>query len=310
LKNKIFELINRPFEFLFKWRPYSRFRFLMYFFIFASIPMLAYGIKPYNLEIIKIIIFTIIILYSGFFAVIIWNDICDADIDAIVHPKRAVPLGLINTKKFFSIALVFSAIVFLFSYLINFICFLFVGLAALFVAFHNRYLRRKISIPAYSEIITPLQWTIVPIFSFLAIKNFNIIDMSLLIAFTYFADAAHDIPEGIHDAEGDHKVGIQTYTTSFGEKTASKISFIMIIFAGIIGIILSIKTILTPFFLIPFLPFWIYTLFFSYEFIKKKKDEMQKQGLLVGLRIYRFFWGTYVLIFFDVFIQIVKFHFF
>ena len=132
----------------------------------------------------------------------------------------------------------------------------------------------------------------------------------LLIAFTYFADAAHDIPEGIHDSEGDRKSGIRTYTTSFREKTASKISFIMIVLAGLIGVILSIKTILTPFFLIPFLPFWIYTLFFSYKFIKKKKDEMQEQGLLLGLRIYRFFWGTYVLIFFDVFIQIVKFHFF
>ena len=74
-------MIMRPFNFLFEWRPYSPFRFIMYFFMYASIPMFFYGIKPYDLDFIRIIIFTIIVLYSGFFASIIWNDICDADID-------------------------------------------------------------------------------------------------------------------------------------------------------------------------------------------------------------------------------------
>ena len=39
-----------------------------YVFMFASVPMLAYGIKPYNLEVSKIIIFTIVTMYAGFFA--------------------------------------------------------------------------------------------------------------------------------------------------------------------------------------------------------------------------------------------------
>jgi len=47
--------------------------------------------------------------------------------------------------------------------------------------------------------------------------------MILLVLFTYFADNAHDLPEGIHDMEGDHKLGVKTYATSFGEKNAEKI---------------------------------------------------------------------------------------
>lgn len=303
-------MIMRPFNFLFEWRPYSPFRFIMYFFMYASIPMFFYGIKPYDLDFIRIIIFTIIVLYSGFFAAIIWNDICDADIDAIVHPKRAIPMKKISKKKFFGVAIIFSALVLIFSYLVNLRCFLFVGFAALFVAFHNKYLKRRVKFPAYSEIVTPFQWTIFPIFGFLAINNSSIVNMMLLVAFTYLADGAHDYPEGIHDAEGDRRAGLMTYTTSFGEKSAARMSFLMLFIAGIIGIILYFKTILTPIFLILFLSLWVYTLFFSYKFLKMNRENTKKNGLSTGLKIYRFFWATYVFIFFDILIQILVLHFY
>ena len=278
--------------------------------MFASMPIFFYGLNSYDFEIIKIIIFTIIVMYNGFFAVIIWNDICDVDIDAIVHSDRALPKGKISKKKFFRIAIVFSIFVFVFSYLVNIRCFLFVGIAALFVAFHNKYLRRFVKIKAYSEIITPLQWTIVPIFGFIAIEGSNIFNMFLLIIFTYFADGAHDIPEGIHDAEGDKRDGIKTYATSFGEKTAARISFIMLFLAGITGLILYHNSILTIIFLVPFVSFWLYTLYYSYNNLSMKIDDMRKFGLSTGLKIYRFFLATYVFIFLDIFIRLLDLHYF
>lgn len=308
MSDKTKNIIWRPFSFLFEWRPYSPYRFILYFFMYASLPMFYYGIKPYDMEIIKIIIFSIIVMYSGFFAAIIWNDICDVDIDAIVHSKRALPMGKISKNKFFRIALIFSVIVFIFSYLISLKCFLFIGLAALFIAFHNKYLRRKIKIHAYSEIFTPLQWIIIPIFTFLAIDDSNLIDMMLLVAFTYFADGAHDLPEGIHDSKGDSRIGIKTYTTTFGEAIAAKMSFIMLFVSGLIGVILYFKTILTPLFLIPFVMLWVYTLYFSYGFLKMEKKDMMKSGLSIGLKIYRFFLATFVFIFIDIFIQIFNLH--
>ena len=142
-------IIKKSFVFITKWRSLPVYELISYFFMFASIPMLAYGIQTYNYEIIRIILLTILTMYSGFFATLIWNDITDADIDIIAHPDRPIPSGRINIKKFFKIALIFSALNFIFAVLISIWCFIIVGITALFVAFHNKYFKRKIKLPAY-----------------------------------------------------------------------------------------------------------------------------------------------------------------
>jgi len=131
-----------PFTFLSQWRSLPSFELMSYILMFASMPMLAYGIKPYDFVILKIILFSILSLYSGFFAALIWNDITDADIDSIAHPDRPLPSGRISSKKFFGIAVVFSATTFLFAYLVSFWCLVLVGLTALFVTFHDEYLKK------------------------------------------------------------------------------------------------------------------------------------------------------------------------
>ena len=129
--------------------------------------------------------------------------------------------------------------------------------------------------------------------------------MILLILFTYFADNAHDLPEGIHDIKGDIKIGVKTYANSFGKKNAARISFVMFIISGVLGIILYLKTILSLIFLIPFLAIWIYTLFYSFNLIKIKDDEMEKFGKIVGRKGFNYFLLSFDLIFLDVFIQLM-----
>ena len=255
----------RPIIFLSQWRSLPLYELLSYVLMFACIPMLAYGVKSYNNEILIIIILTVLTLYCGFFAALIWNDITDVDIDAIAHPNRPIPSGKIKTKKFFVIALIFSALTFIFAFLISVFSLFLVGIAALFVAFHNKYLKR-VKIPAYSEIFTPVQWIVVAVFGFFAIwtnipqfstfsinlsflgiiyaNQDTIIQMIILVLFTYFAVNAHDLAEGIVDAKGDKKHGVRTYATSFGEKNAARISFIWFLISGILGIILFYITIL------------------------------------------------------------------
>ncbi|RLF31052.1 MAG: hypothetical protein DRM98_06105, partial [Thermoplasmata archaeon] len=316
----------RPFKFLSQWRSLPPYELISYLLMYASVPMLAYGLQLYNLKILKIIIFTIITLYSGFFAALIWNDITDADIDAIAHPDRPIPSGRISSKKFFSIALVFSASTFIFAFLVSPWCFLLVGFVALFVTFHDKYLKKKVKrIPAYSEIFTPLQWVTVAVFGFLAIwtafpqtsqilinipylgkisaSNSAVQQMILLMLFTYFADNAHDLAEGIVDAEGDRKHGVRTYATSFGEKNAARISFSMFFISGLLGVLLFFKTILSFVFLIPFLLIWLYILHLSYQLLKSEKKEMKKIGTLVGRKGFDYFLLSYDLIFLDVLLQ-------
>ncbi len=56
------------------------------------------------------------------------------------------------------IALVFSALTFTFSFLVSFWCFIFIAALALFVTFHNKYFKKNVKLPAFSEIATPLQF--------------------------------------------------------------------------------------------------------------------------------------------------------
>jgi geranylgeranylglycerol-phosphate geranylgeranyltransferase len=297
--------------------------------MFASVPMIAYGIRPYNYEVSKIIIFTIITMFSGFFAVLIWNDINDMDIDSIVHPDRPIPSGRVSKNKLFVIALFFSFITFIFSILISIWSFLVVFIAAIFVALHNKYFKKLIKFPAYSEIFTPLQWAVVALLGYIVIwstfplssgfciylpfigsfctNGYEFVNMMVLIFFIYFADAAHDLPEGIHDSDGDIAYGVRTYTTSFSGKTAAKISFIMLILSGILGIILFIRTDLTLIFLIPFLIIFVYTLLYSYRLQAKRFKEMKNYGSIVGKKIYNFILFSFDLIFLDIFINILLF---
>ena len=309
MPNTIDFKITRPFLFLSQWRSLPWYELVSYVFMFASMPMLMYEVKPYNSSILSIILLTILSLYSGFFAVLIWNDITDADIDATVHPDRPIPSKRISRRKFFSIALFFSATTFIFSYLINLWCLLLVGFTALFVTIHNRYLKRIVKIPAYSEIFSPIQWIIVPIFGFFAVDGADFQNIILLVIFSYFAVNAHDMPEGIHDANGDREYGVRTYATSFGEANAARISFAMFFISGIFAIVLYFRTILTPIFLIPFLVIWLYALYNSYQFINtdNKKKEL---GMIYGRKGFNYFLAVFDLIFLDIFIQILIYNFF
>jgi len=321
----------RPFNFISNWRSLPIFELISYVFMFSSMPMLAYGIKSYNFEIFKIIILSILSLYSGFFAALIWNDITDAEIDSIIHPDRPIPSGRISCKKFFGIALIFSAMTFIFSFLVSFWCLILVGATALFVTFHDKYLKKIIKFPAYSEIFTPIQWIIVPIFGFLALwtafpatggitiilpyigdifgyisyDSYDFQNMILLVIFTYFTDNAHDLPEGIHDIDGDRRLNVKTYATSFGEKNAARISFIMYLLSGLLGVIIFYRTILSFIFLIPFLCIWFYTTYYSYKLLKLDKEDIKSFGSVVGRKGFNYFLMVFNLIFLDIFIQLI-----
>lgn len=294
--------------------------------MYTTVPLLAYGIQIYDWGIFRIILLSILTLFSGYFATLIWNDISDMEIDKIAHPDRTIPSGRITPKQFFIVALLFSAIVFTCAVLISVWCLFIVGMAALFVTFHNKFLKKIIKIPAYSEIFTPVQWVTVAVFGYVAIWTalpqshairYNLpvlgaiafdadsfINMILLVLFTYFADDAHDLPEGIHDIDGDKKHGVRTYASSFGIKTSAKVSFAMYFISGIFAIIFFFRTILSPIFLVLFLIIWIYTLNWSYRYIKKDEQEMKDTGLIIGQKGFNYFLTVFDLMLLDILLQL------
>jgi 4-hydroxybenzoate polyprenyltransferase len=294
--------------------------------MYTTVPLLAYGIQVYDWGIFRIILLSILTLFSGYFATLIWNDISDMEIDKIAHPDRTIPSGRITPKQFFIVALLCSAIVFTCAVLISVWCLFVVGMAALFVTFHNKFLKKIIKIPAYSEIFTPVQWVTVAVFGYVAIWTalpqshairYNLpvlgaiafdadsfINMILLVLFTYFADDAHDLPEGIHDIDGDKKHGVRTYASSFGIKTSAKVSFAMYFISGIFAIIFFFRTILSPIFLVLFLIIWLYTLNWSYHYIKKDEQEMKDTGLIIGQKGFNYFLTVFDLMLLDILLQL------
>lgn len=332
LKQKEKSLIFQSFKFIMHWRDLPTYELLSYALMFASVPMLAYGIQSYKYEIIRITFLTIITLYAGFFAALIWNDITDSDIDVVAHPNRPLPSGKINAKKFFRIALIFSAVTFCSAFLISFWCFILVGIAALFVAFHNKYFKRKVKFPAYSEIFSPLQWTIVVLFGFLAVwtafpqhsdisfgsplfgvisTNYNAFQqMVLLFLFMYFADGAHDIAEGIHDYQADKEHGVRTYATSFGVERVKIIPLLYCCISGLFGFFLFIHTFLSPVFLCFFLLVFSYSLYYCWQLYKSEKDLLNKNGMFVGRKLYNYVLFSFDILFLDILLQIIYFNFF
>ncbi len=321
-------VIKKPFEFMSTWRSLPAYELISYVIMYSSVPMLAYGLQSYGWNMLRIITLTILCMYSGFFAALIWNDITDADIDKIAHPDRPIPGGRISKTKFFIIALFFSATTFIFAYLISIWCLLLVGIAAIFVAIHNRFLKKLIKIPAYSEIFTPVQWIVMAAFGFIAIwsaipqssnfiltmpifggaistNNSEIQTMLLLVVFTYFTDVAHDLPEGIHDIQGDFKMGVKTYATSFGIQKAAKISFAMFFISGILGILLFFKTFLSPLFLVIFLILWLNIMRYSYKLLKAESKNKIEMATIVGRKGFDYFLFCFNLIFADILIQLI-----
>ncbi|MBU0496746.1 MAG: UbiA family prenyltransferase [Candidatus Thermoplasmatota archaeon] len=322
---------RKPFAFITQWRPFPAYELLSYVFMFASVPMLAYGQQSYSIAMIWVIVLSIITLYSGFFAALIWNDITDIDIDSVVHPSRPIPGGRITSSRFFAVALLFSAFTFIFGVMTSIWCLGVVGFTALFVAFHNKFLKKRVRIPAYSEVFTPVQWLAVAIFGYVAIwtvipQHFTISldipllgplstnvyelqNMVLLVIFTYFADNAHDIPEGIHDVVGDRKAGVRTYASSFGIQRAGIIAVAMYGLAGFLGILLFFRTILSPLFLVLFIVLWLWGLRWYQKLLHLPEKDFEMVGKVVGRKGYDFFLMVYNLIFFDLCIQILNTHY-
>lgn len=317
--------------FIASWRSLPPYELASYPLMFASVPMLAAGMRQYNATLIKTILFTVISLYGGFFAALIWNDITDADIDSVAHPDRPIPSGRISRKKFFAIAVLFSVITVIFAYLISVWCLALTISAALYVAIHNVFLKRSVPIPAYSEISTPIQWVVVGLFGYVAVWSAlpgggdmaitlprlgallvspaDFWKMILLVNFIYFTDSCHDIPEGIVDADGDRIAGVRTYATSFGERNATRVALVWFVLAGLLGIVLFAVTSLSYLFLCSFILLSTYTGSYFLRLVRMTDiAEIRAFCPTVGRKGFNHFLFVFDLMFLDLLLQRIISH--
>lgn len=273
--------LRRLIDFIASWRSLPPYELVSYPLMFASVLMLAYGKKPYDGALLRVLVPTVLALYAGFFAALIVNDLTDADIDAAAHPDRPLPAGRVSKRTFALVAAGFALACFGFSLAVSPFCLLVAVGTFAFALVHDKYLKRGLRIPGYSEFFGSTQWLTVGFFGYLAVwsrapverslelavpvlgtlatSRDEVLNMLLLAAFIYFVDTWHDIPEGILDIEGDRKAGVTTFAVSFGEKTATKLSFAMFLVSGVVGVALFLRTALSPLFLVGFLALYVTT---------------------------------------------------
>lgn len=324
-------LLKRIARFVATWRSLPPYELVSYPLMFAAVPMLAVGAQRYDASLVRILLFTVISQYSGFFAALIWNDITDADIDAVVHPDRPIPAGRITKVRFFGIAVLFAISTIGFAWMISPWALAVTLSVAAYVGLHDLALKRYVPIPAYSEIATPMQWTAVGIFGFVAVwsrlphgGDWTIAlpvlgplsaspgdwgRMVLLAAFIYFTDACHDLPEGIVDADGDRAAGVRTYTTSFGERRAAVIALVWFLLSGVLGVALFAVTSLSYLFLCGFLVLLVYS---GVDFVRLARTSdvrsMTELARALGRKGFNHFLFVFDLMFVDLLVQVIARH--
>lgn len=319
--------LRRLIDFVAGWRSLPPYELVSYTLMFASVPMLASGTRRFDgTLLLRVIAPTVLSLYAGFFAALIVNDITDADIDASAHPDRPIPAGRVSKRTFVIASAIFALLCFGFAAAVSAWCLLVTVGTFAFALVHNKYLKRGLRIPGYSELFGSTQWLAVGVFGYVAVwsrapverslevslpllgtlstSQDELLNMLLLAAFIYSVDTWHDIPEGILDIEGDRKAGVTTFALSFGEKTAARLSFAMFLLSGLVGVALFLRTSLSPLFLVGFLALYLSTARYPWRMVRSVGGPAMRAACSdAGRKGFDYFLFCFDLIFLDLLVQ-------
>jgi 4-hydroxybenzoate polyprenyltransferase len=268
----------------------------------CGIMMLGFGIVNYRLVFLLKIFLGIISTYLMMLGSLALNDICDIECDKISNPTRALPCGKVDKKSLYVVALSLFFMAGLFSLMINVYCFIIVIVELLLCLLHYGYTKRNLSIPGSSELLTPLQAAVMPVYCFFLANNFSFLPILIGALFVYFADVSSDISGAVRDREGDLKNNVKTFAVSFGNKTAAILSTITFFIALFFSILLAKYTLLGPIYLTIVLFAAVYTFYLLTKLIKNPSIENGRNSFVMGSS---FFYYTAFGIFVDVFIKII-----
>lgn len=183
------------------------------------------------------------------YATLMLNDLCDREIDVVVHPHRPLPQGRVEPKALLSASLVLYLLSFGLAALISREALLVAIAQFVLSAVHYGYTKRHLSLPGSSEFITALQWSLVPTFCFVVAGKYDLATIAWLTAFIYLADVSLNVGDGVRDRRGDEAVGVKTTAVVFGGRAAALLSFVLFLAAATAGVVGWWTTALGPTFL-------------------------------------------------------------
>lgn len=217
------------------------------FSIFAficGIVISANNVAPNN-ETILLISIALFLFFAGGFAI---NDYFDIERDKINAPERPLPSNKLKKNKalFLSIVLLMGGL-FLFS-LTNDLPIFLLSIFILFLLITYSGTLKKywyLSIPSTAFICASP-------FLYAGIVNNNIVPVFMPFFITFLFVFAREIIKDIKDISGDTLFNLKTLPIIYGEKTAIKIFYLIIILISVVGILAYILNSYTNYYLILF----------------------------------------------------------
>ena len=180
------------------------------------------------------------------YATLMLNDLCDREIDAVVHPERPLPQGKVDPRALLHASMLLYLTSFAVAALISVAALLVLVVQFLLSAIHYGYTKRRLPVPGSSEFLTALQWSVVPAFCFAVAERYDVSTIAWLTAFIYLADVSLNVGDGVRDRAGDAALGVRTTAAVFGGRAAAVLALALFLAAVGVGVAAWWATALGP----------------------------------------------------------------
>jgi geranylgeranylglycerol-phosphate geranylgeranyltransferase len=156
------------------------------------------------------------------------NDYYDRAIDAINEPSRPIPSGSVSVREALAFVFVFSAIGFVFAYLISVLC-LVVAIISWAVVVTYVTVGKRSGLPGNFLVSTCVA---IP-FIYGSILALSQVTSSVLLfaIMAFLSNTGREITKGIVDAKGDKAEGIKTLAVRYGERNAAVVAAVFYVSA-------------------------------------------------------------------------------
>jgi geranylgeranylglycerol-phosphate geranylgeranyltransferase len=156
------------------------------------------------------------------------NDYYDRAIDAINEPSRPIPSGSVSVREALAFVFVFSAIGFVFAYLISVLC-LVVAIISWAVVVTYVTVGKRSGLPGNFLVSTCVA---IP-FIYGSILALSQVTSSVLLfaIMAFLSNTGREITKGIVDVKGDKAEGIKTLAVRYGERNAAVVAAVFYVSA-------------------------------------------------------------------------------
>lgn len=156
----------------------------------------------------------------------VFNDLCDRDLDIIIHARRPIPSGRISPNEAIRLGTILMVLAVLCGILVNPV-FLAVGtFSILFYLIYIWKLKKTALFPGIATIGTNFSVSLIVLMGWSIAAPINLFSLYLALL-VFLWDMSHDTTSAIRDYHGDKPGELVSFAVAFGNKKAAKIAALL-----------------------------------------------------------------------------------